>query len=173
MMLPPRPDSSSSDERLHFSPPPPRPSWSNILCIGILGMIDRIRPCLKGCTDLTRPKWAWPWGTIKARLLAPRGAASVPHWTAPHVQHARAQRFGWIGGGRETLGLLSLLIAGGLCSVTALRENDQERVTVYTEHQLALQAQMTEALVLTFCINSTRGRGGHGASTLDVVFINI
>jgi hypothetical protein len=28
------------------------------------------------------------------------------------------------------------LIAGGLYSVTALRENDQERVTVYTEHRL-------------------------------------
>jgi len=38
-----------------------------------------------------------------------------------------------------------LLIAGGLYSVTALRENDQERVTVYTQHRLTQQAQVTEA----------------------------
>jgi len=46
------------------------------------------------------------------------------------------------------------LIAGWLYSVTALRENDQERVTendqervtVYTKHQLTLQALVTEVL---------------------------
>jgi len=38
------------------------------------------------------------------------------------------------------------LIAGGLCSVTALRENDRVRVTVYTEHRLTLQALVTEAV---------------------------
>jgi len=36
-------------------------------------------------------------------------------------------------------------IAGGL-SVTALPENDHERVTVYTKHRLTLQALVTEAL---------------------------
>ena len=36
------------------------------------------------------------------------------------------------------------LIAGGLYSVTALRENDQERATVYTKHGLKLQALVTE-----------------------------
>jgi hypothetical protein len=35
------------------------------------------------------------------------------------------------------------LIAGGLFSVTALRKNDHERVTVYTKHQLTLQALET------------------------------
>jgi hypothetical protein len=35
---------------------------------------------------------------------------------------------------------------GGLYSVTALRENDHERVTVYTKHRLILQALVTEAL---------------------------
>jgi hypothetical protein len=38
------------------------------------------------------------------------------------------------------------LIAGGLYSVPALRECDQERVTVYTKHRLTLQALVTEAL---------------------------
>ena len=38
------------------------------------------------------------------------------------------------------------MIAGGLYSVTALREDDQERVTVYTKHRRTLQAQVTEAL---------------------------
>jgi hypothetical protein len=42
----------------------------------------------------------------------------------------------------------TFLIAGGLYWVTALREHDQERVTVYTKHRLPLQAQMTEALGL-------------------------
>ena len=31
----------------------------------------------------------------------------------------------------------------GLYSVTALRENDQERVTVYTKHRLKLHSQTT------------------------------
>ena len=34
-------------------------------------------------------------------------------------------------------------IVGGLYSVTALRENDQERVTVYTKHRLKLHSQTT------------------------------
>ena len=34
---------------------------------------------------------------------------------------------------------------GGLYSVTALRENDQERVTVYTKHRLKLHSQTTLA----------------------------
>ena len=33
------------------------------------------------------------------------------------------------------------MIVGGLYSVTALRENDQERVTVYTRHRLKLYSQ--------------------------------
>jgi len=37
------------------------------------------------------------------------------------------------------------LIVGGLYSVTALRENDHERVTVHTKHRLTLQALVTEA----------------------------
>ena len=32
---------------------------------------------------------------------------------------------------------------GGLYSVTALRENDQERITVYTKHRLKLHSQST------------------------------
>jgi len=35
------------------------------------------------------------------------------------------------------------LIVGGLYSVTALRENDHERVTVYTKHRLTLQLRGT------------------------------
>ena len=35
------------------------------------------------------------------------------------------------------------LFVGGLYSVTVLRENDQERVTVYTKHQLKLHSQTT------------------------------
>ena len=35
------------------------------------------------------------------------------------------------------------MIVGGLYSVTALRENDQERVTLYTKHQLKLHSQTT------------------------------
>jgi len=35
-----------------------------------------------------------------------------------------------------------------LVGLTALRENDQERVTVYTKHRLTLQALVTEALGL-------------------------
>ena len=38
------------------------------------------------------------------------------------------------------------LIAGGLYSVTALRENDQERVTLYTKHRLTLQLLLFIAL---------------------------
>jgi len=37
-------------------------------------------------------------------------------------------------------------IVDGLYSVTALREIDHERVTVYTKHRLLLQALVTEAL---------------------------
>ena len=33
------------------------------------------------------------------------------------------------------------MIVGGLYSVTALRENDQERVTGYTKHRLKLHSQ--------------------------------
>jgi hypothetical protein len=49
-------------------------------------------------------------------------------------------------GGARAPRLMSLdfLIAGGIYSVTALRENDQERVTVYTKHRLTLQALVTE-----------------------------
>jgi len=39
-----------------------------------------------------------------------------------------------------------ILIVGGLYSVTALRDHDQERVTVYTKHRLTLQAPVTKAL---------------------------
>ena len=38
---------------------------------------------------------------------------------------------------------MAALIVGGLYSVTALRENDQERVTVYTKHRLRLHSQTT------------------------------
>jgi hypothetical protein len=64
----------------------------------------------------------------------------------------------WNGEG-EVLGMVPLLraeggekesqfffIVGGLYSVTALRENDHARVTVYTKHRLTLQAPVTEAL---------------------------
>jgi len=46
----------------------------------------------------------------------------------------------------DTRRLEMIGIAGGLYSVTALREDDQERVTVYTKHRRTLQAQVTEAL---------------------------
>ena len=36
-----------------------------------------------------------------------------------------------------------IFIVGGFYSVTALRENDQERVTVYTKHRLKLHPQTT------------------------------
>jgi len=43
--------------------------------------------------------------------------------------------------------LTIFLIASGLYSVTALRENDQERVTEYTKRRLTLvTALVTEAL---------------------------
>jgi len=48
--------------------------------------------------------------------------------------------------GAEGIEGASFLIAGGLYSVTALRENDHERVTVYTKHRLTLQALVTQAL---------------------------
>ena len=48
-----------------------------------------------------------------------------------YVSDARIKRVGVVGLGRHRF-----LIAGGLYSVTTLRENDQERVTVYTKHQL-------------------------------------
>ena len=37
-------------------------------------------------------------------------------------------------------------IVGGLYSVTALRENDHERVTVYTKHRLKLHSQTDHRL---------------------------
>ena len=39
--------------------------------------------------------------------------------------------------------LIVVTIVGGLYSVTTLRENDQERVTVYSKHQLKLHSQTT------------------------------
>ena len=36
------------------------------------------------------------------------------------------------------------MVAGGLYSATALRENNEERFTVYARHQLKLQAQTTK-----------------------------
>jgi hypothetical protein len=43
------------------------------------------------------------------------------------------------GAGQEAFTtLLTFLIVGGLYSVTALRENDNERTTVYTKHRLTL-----------------------------------
>ena len=39
--------------------------------------------------------------------------------------------------------LFCFLIVGGLYSVTALRENDQERVTVHTKHRLKLHSPTT------------------------------
>jgi len=50
--------------------------------------------------------------------------------------------------GRERRGVF-FFIAGGLYSVTALRENDQERVTVYKVYFLIA------GMVLTFRINIT------------------
>ena len=44
------------------------------------------------------------------------------------------------------------LIVGGLYSVIALRENDQERVTVYTKHRLKI--------TLTNCAAENGGQGG-------------
>jgi len=41
--------------------------------------------------------------------------------------------------------VFGFLIVGGLYSVTAMRENDNERATVYTKHRLTLQALVTEA----------------------------
>ena len=52
------------------------------------------------------------------------------------------------------------LIVGGLYSVTALRENDQERVTVYTKHQLKLHSQTTLTNDGGLKNLDTRGDGG-------------
>ena len=49
---------------------------------------------------------------------------------------------------------------GGLYSVTALRENDQERVTVFTKHRLKLHPQTTLTNDGGLKNLDTRGDGG-------------
>ena len=48
-------------------------------------------------------------------------------------------------GGRGPCNRIFLIVCG-LYAVAALRENDHERVTVYTKHRLTLKALVTEAL---------------------------
>ncbi len=50
------------------------------------------------------------------------------------------------------------LIVGGLYSVTALRKNDQERVTVYTKHRLKLHSQTTRKRRRPEEVRHPRGR---------------
>ena len=52
------------------------------------------------------------------------------------------------------------MIVGGLYSVTALRENDQERVTVYTRHRLKLYSQTALTNDGGLKNLDTRGDGG-------------
>ena len=52
------------------------------------------------------------------------------------------------------------LIVGGLYSVTTLRQNNHERVTVYTKHQLKLHSQTARTNDGGLKNLDTRGDGG-------------
>jgi hypothetical protein len=67
------------------------------------------------------------------------------HSDADHPFHLHHFLGGFIVVGGFWWAVFGFLIVGGLYSVTAMRENDNERATVYTKHRQTLQALVTEA----------------------------
>jgi hypothetical protein len=110
------------------------------LIIGIRTLFDRVTRGYSDHYPLTRPKEEVTHGGRGSEVVHVGGLKVEEVEEGRVVDGERGPRRGPRRGDAR---VSFFLIVGGLYSVTALRENDQERVTVYTKHRLKLHSQTT------------------------------